>query len=146
MGITLKNISSATVALSYPEIHFNRSLLPGRVIPLSREQYDEIAFDPGVQNLVSTGYIRIEGVEEGTEAIEGSTALDRSAIQKMIDDRDITAFAKFIPTATLAEKETVVQYVVANNIIDNAFSALIKKYCDVDVVNAISIKHQAEEK
>jgi len=35
MGITLKNISSATVALSYPEIRFNRSLMPGRAIGLT---------------------------------------------------------------------------------------------------------------
>ena len=64
----------------------------------------------------------------------------------MIEDRDITAFAKFIPTAGIAEKETVVKYAVNNNVTDNAFTALIKKYCGVDVINAIAIKHQAEEK
>lgn len=146
MGITLKNISSATVALSYPEIRFNRSLMPGRAIGLTQEQYDELSFDPGIQNLVSAGYIKIEGVEEGNVAIEESTALDRSEIIKMLNDKDITAFAKFIPTATIAEKETVIDYAVSNNLVDSAFAALIKKYCDVDVIQAISIKHQAEEK
>ena len=146
MGITLKNISSATVALSYPEIRFNRSLAPGRTITLTQEQYDELSFDPGIQNLINTGYIKIEGVEEGAMAMDESTALDRIDIVKMINNKDYAAFTKFIPTATVAEKETVVQYIVANNITDNAFAALIKKYCDVDIIQAISIKHQAEEK
>ena len=146
MGITLKNISSATVALSYPEIRFNRSLAPGRTIALTQEQYDELSFDPGIQNLINTGYIKIEGVEEDAMAIDESTALDRIDIVKMINNKDYAAFTKFIPTATVAEKETAVQYIVANNITDNAFAALIKKYCDVDVIQAISIKHQAEEK
>jgi len=33
--ITVKNISSGTVVLSVPEINFNRSLAPGRVIPIT---------------------------------------------------------------------------------------------------------------
>jgi len=146
MGITLKNISSATVALSYPDIRFNRSLVPGRSIPLTQEQYDELAFDPGIRNLIETGYIKVEGIEEETQAIESSHALEATEIIKMINDKDYAAFTKFIPTASIAERETVIQYLVANNITDNAFAALIKKYCDVDIIQAISIKHQAEEK
>ena len=45
-----------------------------------------------------------------------------------------------------AAKQTIVQCAVENNITDNAFTALIKKYCGIDVINSISIKHQAEEK
>ena len=103
-------------------------------------------FDPGIQNLIGAGYLRIDGVDEDEQVIENSNALEKSAIEAMIAKRDITAFAKFIPTATLAEKETVVQYAVNNNITDSAFAALIKKYCEVDVIQAISVKHQAEEK
>lgn len=146
MSITIKNIGSATVALAFPDIRFNRSLAPGRTLPLTKEVYDEMMFDPGIQNLIGAGYLRIDGVDEDEQVIENSNALEKSAIEAMIAKRDITAFAKFIPTATLAEKETVVQYVVNNNITDNAFAALIKKYCEVDVIQAISVKHQAEEK
>ena len=61
--ITVKNISSATVVLSIPEISFNRSLTPGRTIPISQEDYDNLVFDPGVQNMVRGGYIKFEGLE-----------------------------------------------------------------------------------
>jgi hypothetical protein len=33
--ITVKNISSGTVVIAVPEISFNRSLSPGRVIPIT---------------------------------------------------------------------------------------------------------------
>ncbi len=144
--ITLKNISSATVVVSLPDIRFNRTLAPGRVVPIEKEQYDEMMFDAGVQNLLRAGYIRFDGLEEEEEAVVVEEALEAKTIEKMIEDRDITAFAKFIPTAGIAEKETVVKYAVNNNVTDGAFTALIKKYCGVDVINAIAIKHQAEEK
>lgn len=144
--IMIKNISSATVVLAFPEMRFNRSLVPGRAVPISKEIYDEILFDPGMQNMIRGGYIKIEGLDDGEKVIEDANVLEKSAIEDMIAKRDITAFAKFIPTATLAEKETIVQYVVNNNITDNAFAALIKKYCQVDVVSAIAMQHQADEK
>ena len=144
--ITLKNISSATVVVSLPDIRFTRTLVPGRIIPVTQDEYNDMMFDTGVQNLLRAGYIRFNGVPEEEQTIVVDDALDYKAIEKIIDDRDITAFAKFIPNASVAEKETVVKYVVDNNITDNAFTALIKKYCGVDVINAIAIKHQAEEK
>lgn len=145
--ITVKNISSATVVLSIPEISFNRSLTPGRTIPISQEDYDNLVFDPGVQNMVRGGYIKFEGLEEGTEIeVAPNSIKEKSEIEKIMEARDISAFAKFIPTASAAAKETIVQYAVENNITDNAFTALIKKYCGIDVINAISVKHQAEEK
>lgn len=145
--ITVKNISSATVVLSVPEISFNRSLAPGRVIPVNEEDYDNLVFDPGVQNMVRGGYIRFDGIEEGSEIEVNETSIkEKAEIEKIMATRDIVAFAKFIPNASPAAKETIVQYAVENNITDNAFTALIKKYCGIDVINSISIKHQAEEK
>ena len=145
--ITVKNISSATVVLSVPEISFNRSLAPGRVIPVNQEDYDNLVFDPGVQNMVRGGYIKFEGIEEGSEIEVNEVSIkEKSEIEKIMATRDVAAFAKFIPNASPAAKETIVQYAVENNITDNAFTALIKKYCGIDVINSISIKHQAEEK
>ena len=65
--ITIKNISSATVVISVPEINFNRSLVPGRSIPITQEIYDNLLFEPGVQNMIRGGYITVSGVEEGSE-------------------------------------------------------------------------------
>jgi len=146
--ITLKNISSATVVVGSPNSNVKtRSLAPNRVITLTPEEYEDLMYEPGVQNMIRGGYIKFDGVAEDRAVIETpSNVLEKDSIIRMIDNRDITSFAKYIKVAPSAAKDTIVQYVVDNNITDNAFTALIKKYCDVDVIQAITVKHQAEEK
>lgn len=147
MAITIKNMSSSMVSLYVPSIRFNRELPPGRVVPLSKEEYEELMYDSGVLALINGHYLKVEGVEEDKQvAVETSPAFDVAAINAMFEKNDITGFAKFIPHATEAEKETVVRLAVDKGITSPAFVALIKKYCDVDIINAINIKHQSEEK
>lgn len=144
--ITMKNISTANVIVSVPEINFRRELAPGRTVPLTRAQYDDLMFDPGFTTLMRAHYINIAGVDEDKQVEQISRVFDTIAISKMLDEQNITAFAKFIPTAAPAEKDTVVQMAIEKGITNNAFTALIKKYCNVDVIKAISVKHDLEEK
>jgi hypothetical protein len=146
MSISVKNISSAKVVLRIPDIRFNRSLMPGRVITLTEDEYKELVQEPGCRNLLNGHYIKITGVEEDKAVEEVANVFEASDIAAMLDKLDITAFAKFIPNATAAEKETVIKLAVEKGITNAGFVALIKKYCDVDIINAINVKHQAEEK
>lgn len=143
--ITLKNISTATVTVVSDK--FRRELVPGRVVPISQSIYEDLMFDPGFNNLVSGHYIRVDGVaaDEAVAPVE-ENVFDVAAIAQMFDTKDYTAFAKFILNATMAEKDTAVQLAVDKGITDGGFTALIKKYCGVDVISAFNIKHQAEEK
>ena len=145
--ITLKNISSGTVVISSIEAKINRTLTPGRVISLTQEEYENLMFEPGIQNMIRGGYIKIDGVEEERVAVdEPENVMTKEEIEKMIQDREITKFANYIKVAPPAARDTIVKYIVDNNITDNAFSALIKTNCGIDVIQAIAIKHQAEEK
>jgi len=72
--------------------------------------------------------------------------VEASEIEKMLVKGDVTAFAKFIPNATEAEKESAVTLAVEHKITNAGIAALIKRYCDVDVIKAIAAKHDAEEK
>lgn len=146
--ITIKNISTATIVLTAPNINFRRELPPRREIPLTQKEYDELSFDSGFASLLNSHYIRINGIEEGTEAIEvkgKERIFEATDIARMFDESDITAFAKFIPTAEQAEKDAAVQLAINKGITNPGFTALIKKYCDVDIINAINVKHQVEE-
>ena len=141
--ITVKNISSGTVILSMPDINFRRELIPGRVIPISQEEYNNLIFDPGVDTLVQGHYIEFSGIEaEQAVSISETPVFDVEKINKMLNKLNITAFANFIPTAMDAEKETVVKMAIEKGITNPAFVALIKKYCGVDIIEAININHQ----
>lgn len=145
--ITIKNISSATVVLAMPELKFRRELIPGRSIKLSKEDYEELMFDPGINGLVGAHYIEITGLdpEEAEELVTSGPIFDKVALEAMLDNQDVTAFAKMIPTAAQAEKETIAQLAIDKGITHPAFVKLIKQYCGIDVISAINRKHQLEE-
>ena len=144
--IRIKNVSTSLVSLYVPSIKLNRELTPGRAIPVTEEEYEELTFDPGFMALVNGHYIVIEGVEQGRQVADVGPVFDAGKIQQMLLNNDVTAFAKFIPTATEAEKESAVTLAVEHKITNSGIVALIKKYCDVDIIQAIAAKHDAEEK
>lgn len=146
MAITLRNASTSIVSLFAPSIKMNRELTPGRKVPISQEEYQELTYDPGFMALVRGHYIVIEGINEEQAVEEVGPVFDQKNIEHMLLTNDITGFAKFIPNATIAERESAVALAIQHKITNNAIVALIKKYCDVDVINAINVAHDAEEK
>lgn len=143
--ITLTNVGTATVSLFFPNIKWNRELIPGRAVPVSKEDYEEMTFDPGFMALVNGHFIKVDGIANEELVEEVGEVYSAARIAKLYDDNDVATFAKFIPNATDSEKESVIKIAVDKGITAPAFVGLIKKYCDVDVINAINIKHQAEE-
>lgn len=144
--ISIKNISSATINLILPYINFRRKLDTGRTIYVSEDELFELNNDAGFAAMVREHYLQVSGVEENevAEVVKGPI-YSMQDISAMLDKLDITAFAKFIPTAAPAEKETAVKLAIDKGITNSAITALIKKYCDVDIIGAINMKHQAEE-
>ena len=146
MSIRIKNVSTSLVSLYVPSIKLNRELTPGRSIPVTEEEYDELTFDPGFTALVDGHYIIVEGITEDQQVANVGPVFEASKIQKMLLENNITEFAKFIPKATEAEKESAVTLAVEHKITNQGFVTLIKKYCGVDIIDAIAKKHDAEEK
>lgn len=143
--ITMKNISSGTVIVAVPDIGFRRELLPNRVVPVTQDEYNSLVFDPGVDALIQGHYIKFDGVEEDEAPVTASPIYEASNIKKMLEDEDIAAFTRFLPKATEAEKESVIKLATDLKVTNNAFIALIKKYCGVDIISAINIQHQLSE-
>jgi hypothetical protein len=143
--VTITNISNATVSLFVPEIRLNRELVPGRSIVIEKDMYNDLVFDTGFNSLVSGHYLKVEGLEEDEKVEVELPTYSKADISKMLDELDITAFAKFIPTAAPAEKETVVDLAVEKGITHSAIVQLIKKYCGRDVIDLINMRHQEEE-
>lgn len=152
--VQVKNVSSATVVITAPDVNLRRELIPGRVIPLSKDDFEELSFDPGMQNLLRAGYLQVKGMDEGAKQIVADTVqqaddtsiLTVDEIRKIYEDKNVTKFAKVISKASPATRDTMVKLAVEMDITSPGFTALLKKYCDVDVIQAIAFKHQAESK
>jgi predicted amidohydrolase YtcJ len=120
--------------------------MPGREIPVTPEEYEEMTFDTGFMSLVNGHYLKVMGIEEEQQVEVVENVFEASEIEKMLVNGDVTKFAKFIPNATEAEKESAVTLAVEHKITNAGIVALIKKYCGIDVISAIAAKHDAEEK
>lgn len=144
--ITIKNICNAMVSIHVPEANFSREIPSGREIPIPHDTYEALTFDQGFMNLVNMHYIQVLGVPAEEAIVSPEEVITtKDEISKMLDDLDITAFAKFIPNAAPAEKETVVDLAVEKKITHSGFVTLIKKYCGRDVIDLIHMKHLEAE-
>lgn len=145
--IKVKNISNYTIYVIAADYNFHRKLNPGREISVTQEVYDELTFDLGFEKLVRGGALKVTGVnEEVSEVIEVPyETLTPAEIKKIFEEKDYAKFTKAIQNASPATKESIVAVAVDNRISDNAFISLIKKYCGVNVIEAISVQVQAEE-
>lgn len=142
--IKVKNISASTATLICTDLRFRRTLTPGREIPMSREIYDELSFDPGFETMIRNGILKVSVQnEENIEVIKADkTAISVEEIKEIFDTKDYSKFAQVIKDASPATKESVIAIAVEKRIVDNGFAGLINKYCNVDVLSAIA--NQAE--
>lgn len=140
--IGIKNVSSSMVVIAVPEISFRRELTPGRELKVTKDVYDDLAFDNGFMSLVRGHYLKVSGLEEDDVQEDVGTVVSADEISKMLDSGNVTAFAKFLPTASQAERETAAKLAIEKNISNPGFTVLINKYCNVDVVHAIDVKNQ----
>lgn len=143
--ISVKNVSSATVIIAAKDVNFRRKLAPGREVTMPQEVYDELSFDSGFEHLVSNGFLKVKGAESEEVAVieSNQNVVELDEIKKILKERDITNFAKIIPNASTATKEAIVSTAIEMRVADAPFSALIKKYCDINIIDAIAA--QSEE-
>lgn len=142
--VNIKNVSSAKISLFVPESRLQRELIPGQSFNIEKEVYDDIILDQGIEALVQGHYIVVSGLEQDEAPILATPVISASEIGTMLDELNITEFAKFIPNAAPAEKEAVVDLAVEKKITNNAFVSLIKKYCGRDIIELINMRHQEE--
>ena len=57
----------------------------------------------------------------------------------------LQAFLNLYQMQQMQKKSLWLKLQSRKKITDNGFIALIKKYCDVDIISAINIQHQLEE-
>ena len=95
--------------------------------------------------MVKFGMLKVSGAEiEDAEVIETDyTVLSADEIKEIFEKKDITKFAKIISNAAPATKDSIVKLATEMRIVDAGFVALINKYCNVNIMDAITA--QAEE-
>lgn len=150
---SIKNVSTANTVLVCENLRFRRELAPNRSLNnLDQETFEELCAEPGIQVMIANGFLKVKADDEaGQEIIKESAAeadrevLSYDEVKEIFANKDYTKFTKTIANATPATKDNFVRAAVEMKIVDNGFTALIKKYCGVDVMQAITIDSQTEK-
>lgn len=145
--VLLKNTSNANVIISAQDLKFRRELIPSRTITIEKEEYTELAFDPGFQALIDGGFITVvSGLEENETPAVAVTTTTKEEVRKIYQDKNYQEFIKLVKNASVSAKEIITSVAVEDKVTDNGFIQLIKQYCDnFDVIGAINFQHQATE-
>lgn len=145
--VLLKNTSNANVIISAQDLKFRRELIPSRTITIEKEEYTELAFDPGFQALIDGGFITVvSGLEENETPAVNVTTTTKEEVRKIYQDKNYQEFIKLVKNASVSAKEIITSVAVEDKVTDNGFIQLIKQYCDnFDVIGAINFQHQATE-
>ena len=145
--VSIKNISSANTVLTCDSLRLRRELFPGRSITLDSESFEELSIEPGIQIMIEQGFIRVTPEDEETKASLNGVISESNRIiysydeaKEIISKKDYTKFAQALPKASSATKDNFVKAAIELNAVDNAFVDLIKKYCGVDVLKAITLR------
>ena len=147
--VKLTNTSTATVYVESTLDNFKLILPPSRIVEITEKQYDGVSYDQGFQSLVGSGFIKVENpneVENFNIPVTEETKITKEEVKKIYSDKNYSKFTTLIQKASPAAKDVFTEVAVEMKVTDNAFVALIKKYCNnFDVIKAISFKHEAEE-
>lgn len=149
--VKIKNVSSSTVIISIPELSYRRQLAPGRTVAATKEDYDQMIFDSGFAALAKLGYLQISGESAEETAIVKETIpvsgsiVDMAEIRKIFEKRDVAALSKIVKEASYATKENIVKLAVEMDVTHNGMVAMIDKYCDTDIITAITRKHEVQK-
>lgn len=160
MGYVIKNTSGFSILLSYPNAKARFDLTPNRQVSISEAVFEEMKYDAGTEDLLRYGVIQFitedgqkktleellnptpntENVSEIEDKTDGKIVLSKEEVIKLLQEGTIAQFTKTVKNASAATLETIGQMAIELSVADGARTELIKKYCGIDVLQALNYK------
>lgn len=143
--VRIKNISTYTVDVVLPNVRYRRDLAPGQIAPLPEDVFEEFNYDPGCRNWVKNGFLKVitEDEEVKSQLAPEPENVDVDVL-KVLTEGTVADLNKLLKNSTEVIRDKIVMLAVQNNITDAARCALIKSYCEVDVLTAVANQRAVE--
>lgn len=153
--ITVVSNARALVSINIPGLKLNRTWpKKGAKAQIDKETLEEAMYDAGVEYMFKSGILYIEKMEDKIElGLEAEGATEPENIIIMTDEekalymspkKQAWELEKKLASLSYESKRDFCDYVIANELMDSKKTAIIKKVCGVDTLQAIRLK-QANE-
>lgn len=147
--VKVKSLVSQRVILTVPEIRLRRVWeRKGAVMTIPFDQLEEAMYSPGVENLFKNGILGIDDMEvkialglepEGAQAPVNIITLTDEQRKRYLTVMPIHEFREEIKKLPIEQINELAAYAIANEIMNYDKAEIIKKYVDVDIMQAIKL-------
>lgn len=152
--VYLKNMVNKTVGVKIADYGVNRKWTQkGQVIPLPYDTVEQMLWHEGFRKMIDRGILYIESMQDkidlglepaGATEPENIKVLTDSQIQNLLVSQPYTVFKKEISELTMTQINNIVNYAIANDIVDVQKCELLQKLTNIDILKAISTKKELE--
>lgn len=143
--VQIKNLSSYGVTINLPNVRFRRSLNPYQSCTLPEDVFEEFNYDSGCREMVRAGAIKVITEDpEIKEQIVEVPAVVEVDIKELLTEKTVSELNNVLKEASANLRSRIAEEAINLSVADLPRVTLIKKYCNVDVVEAISLQRSVE--
>lgn len=152
--VNLKNMVNKTVGVSLPEYGVNRKwTTKGQVIPLPYDTVEQMLWHNGFRQMIDRGILYIESMQDKIDlGLEPSDAtepenikvLSDTQIKNLLISQPYEVFKREIFTLTMTQVNNIINYAIANEIVDVQKAELLRTISNIDILKAVANKKEIE--
>lgn len=153
--VLVKNMTSSPVTVMSRALNFQREWTSkGMEIPIDKEVFEQLMYEPGVKYMIESGILYIEDLEvkkelgiepeEATEPVNVIVLTDKQRRQYMVN-LPLDTFKEKVDELSYEQIEELADYAIENKLMDYDKCEYLKEKCGRDIITAIRLNSQAKE-
>lgn len=153
--VNLTSTVNKTVGVKLPEYGVNRKWTnKGQSIPLPYDTVEQMLWHEGFRKMIDRGILYIENMQDkidlGLEPAdakepENIKVLTDTQIKNLLTSQPLDVFKKEISDLNMTQINNIVNYAIANEIVDVAKCDVLQELTEIDVLGAIATKKGLEK-
>lgn len=153
--VLVKNMTNSPVTVISRALNFQREWTSkGMEIPIDKEVFEQLMYEPGVKYMIESGILYIEDLEvkkelgiepeEATEPVNIIVLTDKQRRQYMVN-LPLDTFKEKVDELSYEQIEELADYAIENKLMDYDKCEYLKEKCGRDIITAIRLNSQAKE-
>lgn len=154
--VKVKSMVMHKVSVSSADLRFSRTWPGyGAVVSIDREVLDELIYDVGFRNMLTSGILYIEDMQVKKDlGLEPETATEPQNIivltekdkrYYMSSDLSLVGFKEKIKKLSMEQIYELCNYAINNKLLDVEKAKVLKEVCGRDIIAAVNLTAKNEE-
>ena len=146
--VMIQNMVNKTVGVKYPEYGVNRKWTKkGQTIPLPYDVVEQLLWAEGFKNMIDRGILYIADMKDkidlglepyGAEKPENIRVFTPTELDNLLRNVPFVVFKKEIEGVGEVQLREMVNYAIANRIVDIEKANLLYELTDLDIIKSIT--------